>query len=151
MIEDGYTGGDPNPVTDNSTSAEHRVGDYDGVSSKNDIVGDVNEIVDLAPVPYHGVTQGPTIQAGIRSDLDVRADSHVAEMRETPKASFFVFLVAETRQPNRAVCPDSNSISDPAIRKDRVGSDPDIVAEFHGPGDDGSDTKEYPVTQMRGR
>src|SRR5262245_26022951 len=90
------------------------------VTSDRDVVRDLHQIVDLGPLPDHGVTNGPAIDGGVGADLDVVLDDDARNLRNLVRPARAAHK-AEAILANGAARVDDDPVTDQGMHDRGIG------------------------------
>ena len=95
-----------------------------------DVVRDLDEVVDLGPLPDHGVADGAAVDGGIGADLDVVLDDDAADLRNLAVAAG-ARQIAEAILPDAHAGMDDDAVADQRMHDRRARADHAIAADAH--------------------
>ena len=115
MISKTNLATDDRVVLDDGTACNPSLGRDDDASSDSDIVANLYQVVDLAPLADLSGTQRPSVDSCTGADLDIRFYQHVADLRKLDLRRS-VQNVAETIAAHDHSCVKHNSIFQACFR-----------------------------------
>lgn len=118
MAHNPGAAGNHTALSDHGAAGHAHATGHSRVVSDPDVMGNLNQIVELDPVTYDGITQGPTINGRIRSHVNVISDHHPSQLRYLEPAAILFPDIAEPFAANDRSRGDNAAFSDQAIVHD---------------------------------
>src|SRR4029077_3862193 len=100
-----------------------------------DVVRDLDEVVDLGPLPDHGIADRTAVDRAIRADLDAILDDHAPDLRNLAVARR-AREIAEAVLPDAGTGVDNHPVPDERMHDGRARADDAITANAHIRADD---------------
>ena len=123
--------GEIDVVTDDRAAGETDLSAEDAMLPNYAVVPDLDEVVDLRPLPYPGSAEGCPVYRRIGADLDVIADRDVADLRNLQLLSAFR-QIAKSIGSDHGSGMDRDPIPDDGLGIDRhIGKEMTVLAQAH--------------------
>ena len=120
----------------------YRVGDHQALRPNLDIVGDVNQVIDLCSLSNHGIVQSASIDTSVGSYLDVVLDKNAADVGKMCQGTVILAGIAKPRATDHGPSVDGDVASDTgAVMKDDTRVD-DAAVSYLAVSDDYVSTDE---------
>ena len=118
-------------------AARHRcLRDNHAVAANDHIVAHLYQIVDLSPLPDHGVADCAAIDRRAGADLDAILDDHASDLRHLPVRAPLL-QISESILADMAAGMNDHAIAHKAVRESGTGSDRTVASDPDVGADDG--------------
>ena len=135
--------------SDAGAAGDADLGAEDGMSPDLHVVGNLDEVVDLAPLPYHRATEAGAVDGGVGPDFDIIPDFDNACLGDLDVTPILEFVAESTRSDHGPRLKNDPVPKDAALANDRPGMEMALPAQANVTSDEASRTDDGTVADLR--